>query len=268
LFRTRFDGTSLNEAHLEGTNLMSAHLENALLNLAHLDGANLRGAFFSSGTDVEGVSISNDRDGSVVLADVRWGEVNLGAIPWRTMSRLGDERVARLGAPGITAPKSRHARLGARMLAVRAYRQLAAALRIQGLNEDADRYAYRAQTVQRHVLLREGKAGQWAFSLLLWTLAGYGYRLRRIFVAYILTLVVFAGIYYSLGLPNTASASSPVALGDAFLVSLTAIHGRVFLEQLGQYSVQAWVAAVESVVGIVIEGVFVAMLVQRFFGGR
>jgi hypothetical protein len=28
----------------------------------------------------------------------------------------------------------------------------------------------------------------------------------------------------------------------------------------------AWVAAIESVIGIVIEGVFVAMLIQRFFG--
>jgi hypothetical protein len=34
------------------------------------------------------------------------------------------------------------------------------------------------------------------------------------------------------------------------------------------WSLTAWVAAVESVVGTVIEGIFVAMLVQRFFGGR
>jgi hypothetical protein len=47
-------------------------------------------------------------------------------------------------------------------------------------------------------------------------------------------------------------------------VSLTAIHGRVFFEQFG-FSLKSWIAAVESVVGIVIEGVFVAMLIQRFF---
>lgn len=86
--------------------------------------------------------------------------------------------------------------------------------------------------------------------------------------AYALTLVVFALIYLAIGLPSANATSLPNAVGDAFLVSLTAIHGRVFLEQLGQYSAQAWVAAIESVVGIVIEGVFVAMLVQRFFGGR
>jgi hypothetical protein len=52
---------------------------------------------------------------------------------------------------------------------------------------------------------------------------------------------------------------------QALLVSLTAIHGRVFFEQFGLNSILSWVAAVESVCGIVIEGVFVAMLVQRFF---
>ena len=53
---------------------------------------------------------------------------------------------------------------------------------------------------------------------------------------------------------------------EALLVSLTAIHGRVFFTQFGLDNMQAWVAAGESVAGIVIEGTFVAMLVQRFFG--
>jgi hypothetical protein len=49
-------------------------------------------------------------------------------------------------------------------------------------------------------------------------------------------------------------------------VSLTAIHGRVFITSFGLDSVQSLIAAIESVVGIVIEGTFVAMLIQRFFG--
>jgi hypothetical protein len=39
--------------------------------------------------------------------------------------------------------------------AVRANRQLATALRDQGLNEDADRFGYRAQVLQRRVLRRQ-----------------------------------------------------------------------------------------------------------------
>jgi hypothetical protein len=52
---------------------------------------------------------------------------------------------------------------------------------------------------------------------------------------------------------------------NALLVSLTAIHGRTFFEQFA-FTAQGWVAAVESIIGIVIEGMFVAMLIQRFFG--
>jgi hypothetical protein len=53
---------------------------------------------------------------------------------------------------------------------------------------------------------------------------------------------------------------------DAFQISLNAIHGRVFFAQFGLDTVQSWLATGESIVGIVIEGVFVAMLIQRFFG--
>jgi hypothetical protein len=98
-------------------------------------------------------------------------------------------------------------------------------------------------------------------SYALWVLAGYGYRLWRILAAYLIVLVVFAAAFYFLAPLD----HHPLAMHQAFLVSLTAIHGRVFFEPFGLSSVLLWVAAIESVVGIVIEGVFVAMLVQRFF---
>lgn len=44
-----------------------------------------------------------------------------------------------------------------------------------------------------------------------------------------------------------------------------AVHGRVYFEQFSLNNLLSWVAAAESVCGIVIEGVFVAMLIQRFF---
>jgi hypothetical protein len=48
-------------------------------------------------------------------------------------------------------------------------------------------------------------------------------------------------------------------------ISLNAIHGRVFFVQFGLDSLQSWLATAESVIGIVIEGVFVAMIIQRLF---
>jgi hypothetical protein len=44
------------------------------------------------------------------------------------------------------------------------------------------------------------------------------------------------------------------------------VHGRVFFAQFHLDTLQSWLATAESIVGIVIEGVFVAMLIQRFFG--
>jgi hypothetical protein len=56
---------------------------------------------------------------------------------------------------------------------------------------------------------------------------------------------------------------------DAFArnvqISLNAIHGRAFFAQFGLDTVQSWIATAESVVGIVIEGLFVAVLIQRLF---
>jgi hypothetical protein len=77
-------------------------------------------------------------------------------------------------------------------------------------------------------------------------------------------------VYWLLGVHSFPPHSHPPESGvqslwDSVLVSLSAIHGRTTFEQLGAWSPAAWVAAIESVVGIVIEGVFVAMLVQRFF---
>lgn len=96
-------------------------------------------------------------------------------------------------------------------------------------------------------------------------MAGYGYRLWRIAAAYGLVLLAFAVIFLSLGVHSHSGEPGIQAFWDSLLVSLSAIHGRTFFEQVGAWSPDAWVAAIESVFGIVIEGIFVAMLIQRFF---
>ena len=57
------------------------------------------------------------------------------------------------------------------------------------------------------------------------------------------------------------------ATGEAVLTSVTAFHGRVFSEPfLHPDEPQLWVTAFEAIAGLVIEGVFIAMLTQKFFG--
>jgi hypothetical protein len=204
-----------------------------------------------------------------VLTEVSFDQVsfdntNLTVVDWSLVDLLGDERTARAAKdPDSSKPKDREQRLREYKAAVRANRVLAVALQAQGLAEDASRFAYRAQVLQREVLRRQRKVGGYLFSMLLATLASYGYRLWRILIAYGLTLTVFAAAYFAAGQWFGATHLSP---SEALLVSLTAIHGRVFFAAFGLDSSQSWIAAVQSVVGIVIEGTFVAMLIQRFFG--
>ena len=60
--------------------------------------------------------------------------------------------------------------------------------------------------------------------------------------------------------------SPHLSLDQAYLESITAIHGRVFLEQFSLATPQIWLTALEAIAGLVIEGIFIAMLIQRFFG--
>ncbi len=145
--------------------------------------------------------------------------------------------------------------------AVRANRQLVVVLRDQGLNEEADHFAYRAQLLHRKVLWLQHEFGRWIFSLLLAVLSGYGYRIWRILAAYIVVVSLFALAYFVLGI----HFSPHMHLDQAYLESITAFHGRVFLEQFNTNTPQIWLTAFEAIAGLIIEGVFIAMLIQRFF---
>src|SRR5262249_58099400 len=88
---------------------------------------------------------------------------------------LGEERTARTKRSQDGQKKSKSKRLQEFQKALRATQQLALALRSQGLSDQADRFAYRAQGLQREVVRRQGKLGSYLFSVLL---AGAGW-LRR-----------------------------------------------------------------------------------------
>jgi hypothetical protein len=181
---------------------------------------------------------------------------NLTVISWEGAVSLGDDTRARATRDEFGSRKKRANRL------------LVTVLSAQGLADDADIFAYRAQIMQRELNFRRRRFGRWSFSWFFAALSGYGYRLWRIFVAYGLVLAVFALIFWALGVHSFADAIAEPwyqALWDSFLISLSAIHGRAIFEQLDAWTPAAWVAAIESVVGIVIEGAFVAMLIQRLF---
>lgn len=270
LFEAYFRGAKLDGAHLEDATLFSvymehsdlsnAHLERTDLHSAHLECACLNGAFFDSGTQLYGASLGNETLGYVSLADVRWGDLNLTVLNWSEIPMLGDERYARfLKQNG----NNKQGQVEAYETAVRANRQLAVALENQGLNEDAARFALRACNLQRQLYWKRRNFLRYFGSAMLALLAGYGYRMWHILVAYLFIVSLCAVAYFVTGMHYEPH----LTLLEAVLISITAFHGRVFSEPFLQPGEpQLWVTAFEAVAGLVIEGVFIAMLTQKFFG--
>jgi uncharacterized protein YjbI with pentapeptide repeats len=253
----------LSNAHLERANLRFAHLEGAYLGNAHLEGANLGSAFFDQATQLNSIDIGCKELGIASLVDVHWSNANLAVVKWSQVNMLGDEYEAcqRNGSDGKA--KTRTKGLEEYQIAARANRQLAVELQAQGLNEDAARFNYRAQLCQRVVLRLQKKFGQYLFSGFLDLLAGYGYRPGRSVLWYLAMIISFALAYHFLG---GLSLYPP----DAFVFSILSFHGRGFFPSLSQetnlHNPLVMLAAVEAIVGLLIEISFIATFTQRFFG--
>jgi hypothetical protein len=244
-------------------------------------------AVLDAATALDDISLGDAKGGAVQVADVRWGGVNLAVVDWTPFTGrkviLGDEQAARDFKPWpITEteelrkqPRQQRARaraehiamqaqerLGLYQAAVRANRQLATALRDQGMNEEADRFAYRAQVLQRQLLRRQRKPLQALFSAFLDLLAGHGYKPGRTLVAYLLAILSFGTAYYFLG-QAVGPHLSPLG---AFVFSMTSFHGRGFFP--GGIALDdpiTVLAAFEAFVGLVVEVSFIATFTQRFF---
>ena len=259
LSEAHLERTNLKGASLERTNLRATHLEGADLSGAHLEGSNLSGAFFTSVTNLKGVHFGNKKSGFVLLAGVRWSDVDLSVVDWTQMNILGDEYQARRREKENGGTKDSAMRLEEYRTAVRANRQLAVALQGEGLNEEAARYAYRAQRLQRVVLRRQRKLGQYLFSWFLDLLVGYGYRPGRTLFWYLAIIFGFAIAYFAFGhLPPL----------ETFIFSLTSFHGRGFFPESTLFLHDALVilAVFEAVVGLLIEASLIATFTQRFIG--
>lgn len=261
LREARLEGANFTEAQLEGAKLTRAHLKGAILVHAQLEKADLREAQLE-GAYLRDIELRTRQGIGPLLADVYWGQTNLAVVVWSQLTKLADEWVAEQKT-FYGEMKEERTRLDQYRAAVRANRQLAVELQNQGLNEDAARFAYRAQILQRKVLWKQGSFWKWLGSAILALLAGYGYRMWRILAAYLFIILLCAVAYFLLGMYYEPHLS----FLEAVLTSVTAFHGRVFSEPFLQPGEpQLWVTAFEAVTGLVIESVFIAMLAQKFFG--
>jgi hypothetical protein len=271
-------GASLRLAYLQGTSLFHAHLEGQHMpgrvpgqgarpasspgTSEDLPAASLQEAFLDSATNLKGTHLGTKDLGGIAVADVRWDGVNLGGADWSPVHMLGDEGQAHQACDAAGRRKDAPTRLSEYEEAVRANRQLAAVLRLQGHNEEADRFGHRAHVLQRQVSWRRRQCGRFLGSLLLDGISGYGYHPLRSVLTYLAVVGVFALVYLALG----GAHGRALSWNEALVVSLTAFHGRGFFATVFQPGdPQAAVAAVEAVVGLLIEITFIATFTQRFF---
>ena len=262
LWSAHLEGARLTGTHLEKAHLWDAHLEGAHLLGAHLEGADLSHASFDHHSYLEGLVLRDGQHGSASLVDINWNGANLAVIQWEHLTLLGEEQAARQSKTPAGKGKDKDMRLEEYQTAVRANRQLAVALREQGLNEEADRFSYRAQLCQRIVWRWQRRPLKYLGSWLLWLLAGYGYRPGRSILIYLLIIFSFGITYHLFG---DLSLWPP----DAFVYSLTSFHGRGFFPGLqNNHSLHdplILLAALEAVLGLLVEVSFIATFTQRFF---
>ncbi len=263
LARAHLKGAFAFEVHMEYADLFEAHLEGINLTVGCLCGASLRRAFFDGASILLNVSLGDEQKGFARLAGVHWGESDLSNIPWNQLTMLGDEVIARDRLDFNGKIKDDTKQLEDFKTSVRANRRLATALRNQGLNEEADYFAYCAQKLQRVVFQRQRKFGRYLFSEFLDLLAGYGYKPWRSFMAYLIVIIGFAASYYVIG-QIVGPHLSPVG---SVVFSMTSFHGRGFFPGGIKLDDPLTVlAAIEAFVGLLIEVTFIATLTQRLFG--
>jgi len=258
----RLEHAQLDEAQLPHTLLMWAHLEGANLMAAQAPRANFHEAYFDRDTSLSQVVLYDQQSGGASLADVHWEGANLATVDWMNLQVLGEEIEAR----------SRHNTHGRKIdktkrrenyeIAVRANRQLATVLRSQGLNEAADRFAYRAQLMQRRVLHLQQHYLRAFGSWLLDLISGYGYKPMRSIMAYVVIICAFAGAY----LLHAQFAAPHLTWDESLVLSISSFHGRGFFSSgINLSDMLARLAAGEAIAGLLIEITLIATFTQRFF---
>ena len=135
--------------------------------------------------------------------------------------------------------------------AIRAYRQTAIALQAQGMDVVAREFSYRGAQLSRQLLGRGGRFVSWCLD----ALTGYGLRARRILGAYVAVVFAFAVVY---------GATKTTSWADALWTSVIAFHGRgVISSGVLRGSFALTVPAIEAAIGLLVEGLLVAVIIRR-----
>jgi hypothetical protein len=149
---------------------------------------------------------------------------------------------------------------------VRINHLIAEALRKRGMLPESSDYRLRAQQAQRKILFLQGRLGAWLFSWALTLHSGYGERPVRALISYLVTVATFA-LNYFFGPASGLTTTEPTTILQSLVLSFAAFHGSGLLPaSLNLTDPLSAVAAIESLIGLFIELIFIATFSQRFFG--
>lgn len=262
--------SSMTYADLRGAKLSDCRLDGADLFRVNLGGefpANLHGAILDRRTRLNEAIMASDSGVAPRLFDVQWNGASLSGIDWSIVKKVADEKRSYHKArrrPGDGWSVSNNRRIIWYSEAAQTYRQLAMALRFQGMNDQARRFTYRAEVARfwslLHSLTRFRQWGAFAFSLLLGVISGWGYRLYRSALLYVATIFIFANLY-------RITSDGRYNWREATVLSIIAFHGRAFYpsDNYGLGTTFAAVGAAEAFVGLFIEAIVIATLTRRLF---
>ena len=259
---------NLSETNLTGTVLRRVNLEEAELYGANLTATDLRAAKIT-GANLSEAKLANESLIGPMVFNTIWGDANLSNVDWSMVKIISDEYVADQNSVDGNL-KNRETRRIEYKYAASANRQLSVKLTEQGLVEEASHFDYNYQICRRKYLrfsmsIEKGwdklnVFRQWLFSWFLWALAGYGYKLGRAFIAYLIVIFGFGSIYWwFLG-------GDPI---PAVVESINIFHGRGISSPDANLITNDYLlvfAGCEATIGLIIEVTFIAALTQKFFG--
>jgi uncharacterized protein YjbI with pentapeptide repeats len=258
--RTNFEGANLNGAYLEGADLRQARLGRAILTRCTC----------SPATVFDGVSIAASDGIGPRVADAHWNGAILTVADWYSVRRLADDEIATQKRVAGGTLKDRLQRLGELEAAARANTQLGAELmehvEVRGVYFSARGIHLRRKALWMRKEVREC-VSSWLLDGLAEGLAGYGYRPLRSVGVYLSAVLLFAALYFTIG-QVTPPQLSPLG---AIIFSVTSFHGRGFFPSPDHANLDhplVVAAAVEAVIGLIIEITFIAVFTKRFFFGR
>lgn len=260
LYHAHLEGAVLVRTELQRANLEGAHITRVDLSDAYLEGANLSYAQFDSGAILTGVHLQG-----AILHQVNFENANLGGIPWHEVTILGDEVRAK-AAPAAD-------RAGAYRRAALTYRQLAVALRTQGIGGPAAQFHVRAERMnvcagfydlRSHSTYQRARVSikpflGWLSDTLLYPFVWLSAHLLAVALLYLLLVGGF-----TLGFWGAATAAhTGLGFGNALVLSITSFHGRGLQPSNNLTNGMRMLASIEAVVGLLLEALFIAVFIRR-----